>query len=241
MYTPGQHTKWPKHLHCPQPAVSRGRSRSPAMTVQHMMQVSSTGTCTQRHLYDESSFTPQVLSREHVRMSVWERGAGRTLACGTGACAVVVARVLEGRTERSARVDLPGRPLQVHRSCMTCVVCLRTALATGLAPHNPPLLKPRLTLPLTYHEPLLCTRPLCRLSHRLVSRQLGCRGLHTIASPPSQPRFPSSSPAPPPPAGAATKRSSHPHTARRPSDQLCHTRSSRSTMMSLLHGPHIRC
>jgi hypothetical protein len=33
----------------------------------------------------------EVLSRSHVRMVVWERGAGRTLACGTGACATVVA------------------------------------------------------------------------------------------------------------------------------------------------------
>lgn len=33
----------------------------------------------------------EVLSRQHVKMVVWERGAGRTLACGTGACALVVA------------------------------------------------------------------------------------------------------------------------------------------------------
>lgn len=45
----------------------------------------------------------QVLSRGHVRMTVWERGAGRTLACGTGACALVVAGVLEGRIDRSCR------------------------------------------------------------------------------------------------------------------------------------------
>jgi diaminopimelate epimerase len=38
-----------------------------------------------------------------VRMIVWERGAGRTLACGTGACAVVVAGVLEGRIARKCR------------------------------------------------------------------------------------------------------------------------------------------
>ena len=45
----------------------------------------------------------QVLGRGHVRMAVWERGAGRTLACGTGACAAVVAGVLEGRTDRVCR------------------------------------------------------------------------------------------------------------------------------------------
>lgn len=46
----------------------------------------------------------EVLDRGHVRMVVWERGAGRTLACGTGACATVVAGVLEGRTDRTCQV-----------------------------------------------------------------------------------------------------------------------------------------
>lgn len=58
----------------------------------------------------------QVLSDTHCRMIVWERGAGRTLACGTGACAVVVAGMLEGRLARAARVDLPGGPLDVSWS-----------------------------------------------------------------------------------------------------------------------------
>lgn len=56
----------------------------------------------------------QVYSRSHVKMRVWERGAGATLACGTGACAVVVAAVLEGRTERRCTVDLPGGPLEIE-------------------------------------------------------------------------------------------------------------------------------
>ncbi|CAA0836438.1 Diaminopimelate epimerase- chloroplastic [Striga hermonthica] len=56
----------------------------------------------------------QVFSPSHVKMRVWERGAGATLACGTGACAVVVAAVLEGRTGRSCRVDLPGGPLDIE-------------------------------------------------------------------------------------------------------------------------------
>lgn len=46
----------------------------------------------------------EVLSPSHVRMVVWERGAGRTLACGTGACATVVAGVLEGAVDRSCQV-----------------------------------------------------------------------------------------------------------------------------------------
>jgi len=56
----------------------------------------------------------EVLSRSHVRMAVWERGAGRTLACGTGACATVVAGVLEGRLDRACQVDLPGGPLFIE-------------------------------------------------------------------------------------------------------------------------------
>jgi diaminopimelate epimerase len=58
----------------------------------------------------------QVISPSHVKMVVWERGAGRTLACGTGACALMVAGVLEGRLDRSkvCRVDLPGGPLDIE-------------------------------------------------------------------------------------------------------------------------------
>ena len=56
----------------------------------------------------------QVLSRTHLRMKVWERGAGPTLACGTGACALLVAAVLEGRAERAATVSLPGGDLFIE-------------------------------------------------------------------------------------------------------------------------------
>lgn len=56
----------------------------------------------------------EVISRTHLKMRVWERGAGATLACGTGACALVVAAVLEGRIERSCTVDLPGGPLEIE-------------------------------------------------------------------------------------------------------------------------------
>ncbi len=56
----------------------------------------------------------QVLSPAEVRMRVWERGSGETLACGTGACAVCVAGVLAGRTARKILAHLPGGDLQLH-------------------------------------------------------------------------------------------------------------------------------
>jgi diaminopimelate epimerase len=55
----------------------------------------------------------EVIDRSHVRVRVWERGAGATLACGTGACAVVVAGVLNNLTDRVCQVDLPGGSLQI--------------------------------------------------------------------------------------------------------------------------------
>lgn len=55
----------------------------------------------------------QVLDREHIRMRVWERGVGVTLACGTGACATVVAAVRRGLTDRKVSVELDGGTLLV--------------------------------------------------------------------------------------------------------------------------------
>jgi diaminopimelate epimerase len=56
----------------------------------------------------------QILSPREVRMRVWERGSGETLACGTGASAVCVAGVLSGRTERKLLVHLPGGDLELE-------------------------------------------------------------------------------------------------------------------------------
>ncbi|MFM7434559.1 MAG: diaminopimelate epimerase, partial [Vulcanococcus sp.] len=56
----------------------------------------------------------QVINPEHLQMRVWERGAGPTLACGTGACATLVAMHSLGLCERRARLDLPGGPLLIH-------------------------------------------------------------------------------------------------------------------------------
>lgn len=53
-------------------------------------------------------------SRREVTMRSWERGSGLTQACGTGACAVLVAGVLEERLDRAARIRLPGGELEVE-------------------------------------------------------------------------------------------------------------------------------
>ena len=56
----------------------------------------------------------RVISPAEVRMRVWERGSGETLACGTGACAVCVAGALAGRTGRELLAHLPGGDLELH-------------------------------------------------------------------------------------------------------------------------------
>ena len=56
----------------------------------------------------------QVVARTHIRLRVWERGAGETLACGTGACAAVVTGIREGLLDESVEVDARGGRLTIR-------------------------------------------------------------------------------------------------------------------------------
>lgn len=88
----------------------------------------------------------QVLSRESVRLKVWERGTGLTLACGTAACATLVAGVRAGLIERRATIALPGGNLVIEwraaddRVVMTGPVELEFSQVLKdemFAPHSP--------------------------------------------------------------------------------------------------------
>ena len=55
-----------------------------------------------------------ILSRNNIKIDVWERGCGITLACGTGACASTVAAILNGLTDNTVYADLPGGRLKIE-------------------------------------------------------------------------------------------------------------------------------
>lgn len=56
----------------------------------------------------------QIVDRNHVKMRVWERGTGETLACGTGCCATAVACVLNGLTDEDVEVEVLGGKIQIR-------------------------------------------------------------------------------------------------------------------------------
>lgn len=56
----------------------------------------------------------EVIDRNNIKMRVWERGSGETLACGTGACAAVVSSILNDYTDRQVRVELLGGNLDIE-------------------------------------------------------------------------------------------------------------------------------
>jgi diaminopimelate epimerase len=81
--------------------------------------VSTTGPAVEEHpLFPQRTNVEfiQVLGAGELKMRVWERGAGETMACGTGACAAAVAGVLTGRSSREVTVHLAAGDLQVEWS-----------------------------------------------------------------------------------------------------------------------------
>ncbi|MGR5513383.1 diaminopimelate epimerase [Vibrio diabolicus] len=55
----------------------------------------------------------QVVSRDHIRLRVYERGSGETQACGSGACAAVAVGILQGLLDENVKVSLPGGELRI--------------------------------------------------------------------------------------------------------------------------------
>ena len=56
----------------------------------------------------------EVVSRSELKMLVWERGAGATLACGTGTCALALASYITGKSDKKVLVHLPGGDLEIE-------------------------------------------------------------------------------------------------------------------------------
>lgn len=56
----------------------------------------------------------QIVDKQNIKMRVWERGAGETLACGTGACATAVSCHINGLTERKVKIELLGGNLEIE-------------------------------------------------------------------------------------------------------------------------------
>lgn len=56
----------------------------------------------------------ETLSRSHLKVTVWERGCGFTLACGTGACATAVGAIMLGKADHDVNVELPGGILRIE-------------------------------------------------------------------------------------------------------------------------------
>ena len=72
----------------------------------------------------------QKINDNYVKVKVWERGAGVTLACGTGACAICVAGVITGNTKNYCQVELPGGVLDINWSGNPSDSVMMTGTAT---------------------------------------------------------------------------------------------------------------
>jgi diaminopimelate epimerase len=78
--------------------------------------VTSQGPCIERHARFPQGVNAgymQILTRNHIALRVWERGAGETLSCGTGACAAAVAAIAQKLADSPVRVDTRGGTLTI--------------------------------------------------------------------------------------------------------------------------------
>lgn len=83
----------------------------------HNIDIEKIGPQFEKHPYFPEQVNTEfihVIDRTQINMRVWERGSGETLACGTGACASVVASVLNGQTDDRVTVHLLGGDLFIH-------------------------------------------------------------------------------------------------------------------------------
>jgi diaminopimelate epimerase len=69
----------------------------------------------------------QIINPSSIKMRVWERGSGETLACGSGACASFAVCNLKGLVSREVTIDLPGGQLQVHYDSLNHVILTGSA------------------------------------------------------------------------------------------------------------------
>ena len=76
-----------------------------------------------------------ILDRKNIRMRVWERGSGETLACGTGACATAVAAAVNGLTDDQVTIHLLGGDLMVHYDRNKDTVLMRGSATTVFTGH----------------------------------------------------------------------------------------------------------
>lgn len=81
-----------------------------------------------------------VINRKHLRMRVWERGAGITMACGTGACAALVAAARRELTERKAIVTVDGGDLEIEWRANNHVLLTGPVADTAIGTIDPSLL-----------------------------------------------------------------------------------------------------
>lgn len=58
----------------------------------------------------------EIINEDEINVKVWERGAGATLACGTGACATTAVSIAQNRVKRDVQINLPGGPLQISQN-----------------------------------------------------------------------------------------------------------------------------